>query len=229
MSDERVEAFRAAVSEGRADEVGALLREDPSLAAHRADGVGAVLLAVFSGRRDVVPLLLDAGAPVGPAEAAALGSVEALERVAAGADGQGGGLDPNHPGPMGWTPLHLAAFVGAGAATRWLLDRGGDPGVRSLNREANTPLHAALAGAGEAEVVALLLEAGADPAAGAALGVTPLHLAASRGDAAAVDRLLEAGAEPAPMEDGRLPSALARERGHPDLGHRLEELEAQGA
>ncbi len=223
MADGRQGEFRAAVSEGRGEDVRALLREDPSLARHREEGVGAILLALFSGRRELVPLLLEEGAPVGPAEAAALGSVEALERVDAGSEG---GLDPNGPGPMGWTPLHLAAFMGASEATRWLLEHGGDPATLSTNREANTPLHAALAGAGNPDVVRALLDAGADPAAPAAAGVTPLHLAASRGDEAALERLLGAGAGPARMEDGRLPSALARERGHPELAERLEGLEA---
>ena len=58
-----------------------------------------------------------------------------------------------------------------------------------------TPLHHAAA-RGQAAVVALLLEAGADPNALTRYGATALHRAAWRGDRASVERLLAAGADP---------------------------------
>jgi ankyrin repeat protein len=128
-------------------------------------------------------------------------------------------------GPLGWTPLHLAAYLGRREAVEWLLAAGADPAVVSDNREANTPLHAALAGAGEPGVIRALLDVGADPGARGGLGWTPLHLAASRGREDAVDALLGRGARPVPADDGRRPSAIAAERGHPALAARLEALE----
>ena len=121
----------------------------------------------------------------------------------------------------GWTALHLAAYFGHAAAVRLLLERGADVHARSTNDTANTPLHAALAGAREAATVGLLLDHGADVNAPAGAGVTPLHLAAARGDLALIDRLLAQGAVPTPMEGGATPADLAAERGHPEAARRL--------
>ena len=143
-------------------------------------------------------------------EAAAAGDVARLARLLA-ADGAA----PSAHGADGWTPLHLAAHFGRADAVRLLLERGADPRAISANAMANTPLHAALAGAGDPAVVELLLGSGADGAARGGAGGTPLHLAASRGTAALAHRLLAAGADPAARsDDGRDAAAIARERGH---------------
>ena len=107
----------------------------------------------------------------------------------------------------GWTALHLAAYFGHAAAVRLLLERGADVHARSANDTANTPLHAALAGAREAATVGLLLDHGADVNA--------------RGDLALIDRLVAQGAVPTPMEGGATPADLAAERGHPEAARRL--------
>ncbi len=219
-----VTGFHEAVKGGRLDEVERLLRDDPGLVDAPSGPVSPVLLALFHGHEDVARALARAGAALGPSEAAALGAVDRLEDVRAR---EGGSIEG--PGPTGWTPLHLAAFYGRSAATTWLLEHGARPETRSKTAEANTALHAALAGRRDLDVVRTLLEHGADPAAREALGVTPLHLAASRGDERAVDVLLAAGAAPEPMDDGRLPSALATERGHPELAARLAAIESGAA
>ncbi|HUG40874.1 MAG TPA: ankyrin repeat domain-containing protein [Longimicrobiales bacterium] len=225
------DAFGTAVREGRTDDVRGLLDANPGLAEEALDGLSPVLVALFAGAEDTAVLLAERRTSLDACEAAALGLVDALRRLdEAGRDGRGGRAEGlGAPGAFGWTPLHLAAYLGRREATAWLLGRGVDPGIRSDNAEANTPLHAALAGRNDPEVVRLLLEGGADPDAGAALGVTPLHLAASRGNGDAVDALLARGALPASMEDGRMPSALADERGHPALASRLAELEGASA
>lgn len=120
--------------------------------------------------------------------------------------------------PDGWTPLHLAAFYGRAEMVEWLLEHAAEVHAVSDNAMANHPLHAALAGERDPAVVAHLITAGADVNARAAGGVTPLHLAAARGDEAMVRLLLEAGAQSAPMEDGKTPADLARERGHGEIG-----------
>lgn len=215
--------FHEAIGRGEVEVVHRALEEDRELLRARSEGLTPLFRALFAGRQEVVELLVDRGAPVDGWEAAALGSVARIEAVF-GATPEPGRL--NATGDHGWTPLHLAAFMGRREAVDWLLDRGADPAARSGNYMANTPLHAALAGRGEPGVVRALLDGGADPAAGAAGGVTPLHLAASRGDAGAVDLLVERGASPEAMDDGRMPSVLARERGYPELAERLEAMEA---
>jgi len=224
------EAFGEAVREGRDDDVARMLDADPGLASEPVDGLPPVLLAIFHRRERTAALLGERAGALGLPEAAALGWVEALRAAEERLRTPGGGTKEalSRPGPNGWTPLHLAAFFGRPEATAWLLEQGADALARSRNNEANTPLHAALAGANDPVVIGLLLEAGADPNAGAAQGVTPLHMAASRGNGAVVDLLLARGARAAAMEDGRLPSALADERGHPDLVARLATLEAEG-
>ncbi len=118
----------------------------------------------------------------------------------------------------GWTPLHLAAFFGRAELTRILLDAGAEIEAVSGNAIANRPLHAALAGKLDPEVVELLLSRGADVNATAEAGVTPLHLAAARGSLTFTQRLLDLKADPnARMTDGKLPANFAVERGHPEV------------
>jgi ankyrin repeat protein len=83
------------------------------------------------------------------------------------------------------------------------------------------PLHSATAGA-HAEIVEVLLAAGAEPNARQQHGWTPLHAAAENGDLRSLEALLAAGANPALRnDDGRSPWDLALESGHAELAARL--------
>ena len=75
---------------------------------------------------------------------------------------------------------------------------------------------------GRADVVALLLERGADVNAMPGRA-TALHEAALRGDRALVDQLLAAGADPAlhDREFGSTPAGWAEHAGHAELAERL--------
>ena len=64
--------------------------------------------------------------------------------------------------PDGWPALHLAAHFGHGDAVDALLAVGADVRALSDNHEANTALHASLAGRKSVRVVSALLARGAD-------------------------------------------------------------------
>ena len=85
----------------------------------------------------------------------------------------------------GLYPFHVAAAKGAVDTLRYLVTPGNsgyDPVVllESVDDENATPLHAAVYG-GNAEVVGVLLENGANPLAQKNDQLTPMHLACSQG------------------------------------------------
>lgn len=118
----------------------------------------------------------------------------------------------------GDTALHAAAFSYDVGMARELVTRGAD--IRARNRRGAEPLHAAMIGGpGSAHwdppqqraVILYLVEAGADPNATAAGGVTPLHRAVRNRCSAAVEALLSVGADPHLENDhGSTASDLAR-------------------
>jgi hypothetical protein len=118
----------------------------------------------------------------------------------------------------GDTALHAAGFAYDHEMARELVARGAD--VRARNRRGAQPLHAAVIGVPgtpnwdpprQRAVIEYLIDAGADPDAAAAGGVTPLHRAVRNRCSAAVETLLLAGADPDPTNDrGSTPSDLAR-------------------
>src|SRR5688500_11284251 len=65
------------------------------------------------------------------------------------------------PGPGAWPAIHLAAYFGALDCLRALVAAGADLELRSDNDNANTPLHAAVAG-GQPQSVEILVQSGAD-------------------------------------------------------------------
>jgi hypothetical protein len=118
---------------------------------------------------------------------------------------------------VGDTALHVAAAGHGAGAARALVAAGAD--VAARNRRGAAPLHYAADGApgtrhwdpaAQAETVAVLLQAGADPDATDNSGVTALHRAVRTRCAAAVAALLDGGADPArPNRNGSTPLLLA--------------------
>jgi hypothetical protein len=118
----------------------------------------------------------------------------------------------------GDTALHAAAFSYDPGMARGLVARGAN--IRARNRRGAEPLHAAVMGVpGSAHwnppqqraVIVYLIEAGADPNATAAGGVTPLQRAVRNRCSVAVEALLSAGADPHLANDsGSTASDLAR-------------------
>jgi hypothetical protein len=189
------EALFDAVRSGDVETLTALLREDPGLASATEDGVPAVLVALYHRQTESRYALLQAGAHVGPLEAAALGHLD--------------GLDPDARGADGFTALHLAAFFGGPETVRALLEAGADPDADAENPLRVRPLHSAVASR-DAQSVWLLLDAGADPNVRQQGGYTPLHGAAHAGEADIVRMLLQHGADPAlTTDDGQDARAIA--------------------
>jgi hypothetical protein len=118
----------------------------------------------------------------------------------------------------GDTALHAASFSYDAEMARRLIARGAD--TRARNRRGAEPLHAAMMGGPggstwnpprQRDVILCLIEAGADPNASAAGGVTPLHRAVRNRCSAAVETLLRSGADPRLRNNsGSTASDLAR-------------------
>jgi ankyrin repeat protein len=182
----------AAIQKGDKAQVEALVRLDPACVNTRNEqGDSPLLAAAYMGRRDILDLLIEHGAPVGLYEASALGlkepAVEHLRRAPEAV---------NTYSHDGWTPLHLAAFFGHRDLAELLLERGADVNARSRStrfaRE-NTPLHAAAANR-QVAVAELLVARGADVNARDGSGFTPLALAANSKSDLVMLLLMEHGA-----------------------------------
>src|SRR4051794_25245482 len=156
------------------------LRRDPD--ARDEHGVSALLLTLYHHRPEARAVLLEAGARIGPLEAAALGDVKALE-----------GADLSVRGGDGFTPLHLAAFFGGADAVRAILATGADPDADNRNTFEVHPIHSPVA-VGDHASVRAWLEAGADPNVVQRGGHTPLTAAIHHQDSEMEALLREFGA-----------------------------------
>jgi uncharacterized protein len=176
-----------------------------------------LLAAVYRGdRAEIERLLADGPAPT-LCEAAAMGDAA---RVRALARAEPAALARRSPD--GWPPLHLAAYFGHGDAVDALLEARADVRAFSDNDEANTALHAALAGRRDHRVVSRLLTSGADVNARAGGGYTPLHIAAFHDDVVVVNALLAHGADAeARSDEGKTPLAIAEEKAQRQVARRL--------
>jgi ankyrin repeat protein len=200
----------AALEEGDAERLGALLKAQPELAESRdGAGVSLVLRTLYQGRRDLARLVLAANPGLDGFDAAALDQVDRLdEGLAADPD-----LPARHTGD-GFTALHLAAFFGAEHTAERLLAAGANPNAVAANGSRVQPLHSAVAGRAT-DVVRLLLRSGADVDARQEGGFTPLHGAANAGDPELVLLLLDAGAAlDATTDEGLSALAIAERGGH---------------
>jgi ankyrin repeat protein len=180
------------------------------------DPQSAILTALYHRQPDEAERLAGEATTLTVWEAAALGREDALAALLDG--------DPslvNAFSPDGFMPLGLAAFFGRTSAVEALLGRGADVHAVARNDMRVQPLHAAVA-ARSADVVALLLDRGADPNARQQVGYTPLMGAAGAGRTELVNLLLARGADPTlAADDGKTAASCARDHGHHELADRL--------
>lgn len=202
----------SAAKAGDAARVEQLLREQPGLAAARAqNGETPLMAALYRGHHAVAAAIAAeierGGGALDIFSAAALGRNDALREALAGQGVHAFAYD-------GWTALHLAAFFGHAEAAKGLIDSGADLNAVSANALRNTPLHAATAG-GHVEVALLLIERGAHVDVTDAGGHTPLHIAAENGSVPVVEALLGRGADPYAVDaEEKTPISRAAARNH---------------
>jgi cytohesin len=162
--------------------------DDPS------GGWGALRIAAYHGRTDVVRLLLERGEDPGDVllTTANMGRTLAVqELLAAGANVSVADKDD------GWTALHFAVRPdgpfnrGHFRVVRALLKAGANPDVRDKSGVA--PL--SLVMDGDRKTIAVLLKAGADINAQDKSGRTPLHWAVVRGEYNTANCLFEHGCD----------------------------------
>jgi len=179
-----LEDLLAAIKRKDASAVTRALDADGQLATARAaSGQTPAIVAIYWRAPEMLALLRARGAALDVFEAAAAGDAD---RVRTLLDANGSLRDAH--APDGWTPLHLAGHFRQSAVIDLLLARGADVNAVSHNADANAPLHEAAA-VGNADVVRMLLEAGAQPDARNGQDHTPAELACDGGHVALADDL----------------------------------------
>ena len=178
------------VQQGKLDQAERLLREHPEwLEGDWGDG----LLAgpAHEGRHDVIAMLLRLGARVPPVSKWAPYYYFKYEATAAFLLERG--MDPNHMNWHRFTLLHHMAAEGELGKARLLLDHHAD--IDALDDEYRSSPLGVAARRGQAAMVELLLERGADPHAAGASWATPLAWARKKGHDRVAGLLQAAGAE----------------------------------
>jgi ankyrin repeat protein len=215
VQSENDQSLLEAIRTGNNTRAKALLDGAANPNAKTPDGTTALMHATLLADVSLMRLLLDRGADVNAANKAkatalmwAVGDFDKARLLIEH------GADVNSRAESGHTPLLMAAGCGDPVAVvRLLLEKGADA------RYASRGYTALMAGAGNREVVRLLLARGTDPKGVNAAGWTALHAAAFRGEVVAVADLLERGANVHAKENiqGRTPLLWAAARGTPEV------------
>ena len=198
-----------AIEAGDVGRVDAMLDDDPSAASARdASGVSALMRALYRFDKALIESVKRRVEVLDVFEAAAFGDVDGLTQLL----GDEPSLVSSYSGD-GFTALHFAAFFGRPEAVALLVDRGAEVDAFGRGWMTGTAMHSAVSRL-HADVVRILLDAGANPDVRQSAGWTPLHAAAMNADLTSVELLLASGADPtATNEEGRSVLDLANESG----------------
>lgn len=214
------------IRKGKTAEIAEAVEAQPSLAASRdAQGISALILAVYTQQPMVRDFLLPHLPELDVFEAACVGDCDRLHHLIAKDAMAARAISPD-----GWTPLHLAAAFSGPEATTLLLEHGAHIHQPSHNPLRNQPLHACIALNDSIDTVRVLIDAGADINVAQHGGYTPLLQAAAAGKKDIVLLLLERGAHiEALCDQGKSAADYARERGHLELSEILDSRSAKPA
>ena len=209
--------FFDAIRSGDLAQVRALLDADPSLPSVRNEsGASALLMSIYTGRREIRELLLSRGLQMDLAEASAAGDLPRVKQL----------VDENPAAANsfsadGFPIFALACFFGHLDAARYLAEKGADVHAAATNGSGYNALTAAVT-AGHTEIVKYLLRLGLDANYRYGPGYTPLLAAAANGHLEIVKLLLAHGADAAATSnDGKSALAIAIERNHPHVAEFL--------
>jgi uncharacterized protein len=197
--------FFAAIHDNDRARVEKLLAADATLAqARNQNGPSALMQARYEGRHELVELLRSKAGELDVFEAATLGDLPRLRELLT----TDAALAKAFSGD-GFTALHLATFFAQPESTEELLRSGADPNAVATNAMKVAVINSAAA-SGRADLVKMVLRAGANPNARQRMGYTALHAAAAHDDLEMAQALLDAGADPALKNDeGQTPADKA--------------------
>lgn len=206
-----VSAFEEAINAKESQRAIRMARNDLSLLKTPVSGGGSPLAAAaYAGAWDLVRWMAEMGGICNVADAILADDAELASTMLNAHPQQVGMLTHD-----GFSLLHLAVYFGRDALALDLISRGADVNIISNNELRTPPLHAAIAGEAGDNVIAALIEQGAQIHGG---DLPPLHLAAANGRLGAVRLLLAAGADRRELSrEGKTAGDCAHENGHSEL------------